>query len=141
MEPTSLTGVFAGYELASGYRWSGIYVVWSFDEVIHTDLSVKESGLSRRQRKPHNIKAIELIDEGIVFPLKSEYDRINHSLDGIREQRDISALEILDTGVVIVHVVQPKDHWIMVSKHWMRVHVFCIVHVIVVLSWRRVDLT
>ncbi|MFM7978773.1 MAG: hypothetical protein ACKPKO_05605, partial [Candidatus Fonsibacter sp.] len=28
MEPTSLTGVFAGYELASGYIWSGIYVVW-----------------------------------------------------------------------------------------------------------------
>ncbi|MFM7979788.1 MAG: hypothetical protein ACKPKO_10770, partial [Candidatus Fonsibacter sp.] len=42
--------VFAGYELASGYRWSGIYMVWSLDEFIHVDLSVKESGLSRRQR-------------------------------------------------------------------------------------------
>ena len=29
MEPTSIIGVFAGYELASGCRWSGIYMVWS----------------------------------------------------------------------------------------------------------------
>ena len=29
MEPTSITGVFAGYELYSGGRWSGIYVVWT----------------------------------------------------------------------------------------------------------------
>ena len=28
MEPTTITGVFAGYELASGCRWSGIYMVW-----------------------------------------------------------------------------------------------------------------
>ncbi|MFM7986430.1 MAG: hypothetical protein ACKPKO_44670, partial [Candidatus Fonsibacter sp.] len=37
MEPTSLTGVFAGYELASGYRWSGIYMVWTLDEFIHVE--------------------------------------------------------------------------------------------------------
>ena len=123
MEPTSMTGVFAGYELASGYRWSGIYMVWSLDEFIHIDLSVKESGLSRRQRKPHKIKAIDLPDEGIVFPLKSEYDRINHSLEGLREQRDASALDLPDTGDVVVHVVQPKDHWVMMGKHWMRIHI------------------
>ncbi|MFM7990295.1 MAG: hypothetical protein ACKPKO_64370, partial [Candidatus Fonsibacter sp.] len=31
MEPTSLTGVFVGYEMMSGYRWSGIYVVWTLN--------------------------------------------------------------------------------------------------------------
>ncbi|MFM7990374.1 MAG: hypothetical protein ACKPKO_64765, partial [Candidatus Fonsibacter sp.] len=98
MEPTSLTGVLAGYVLALGYRWSSIYVVWSLDEFIHTDLSMKESGLSRRHRKPHKIKAINLLEEGIVFPLKSQYDRINHFLEGIREHRAASALELLDTG-------------------------------------------
>ncbi|MFM7980063.1 MAG: hypothetical protein ACKPKO_12180, partial [Candidatus Fonsibacter sp.] len=69
MEPTSLTGVFVGYELASGYRWSGIYIVWSLDEFIYTDLSVKESGLSRRQKILQKIKAIDLPEEGIEFNL------------------------------------------------------------------------
>ena len=98
-------------------------MVWSLDEFIQTDLSVKESGLSRRQRKPHKIKAIDLLAEGIVFPPKSEYDRINHSLEGVREHRDISALELPDSGDVVVHVVQPKDHWVMIGKHWMRIHI------------------
>ena len=29
LEPTTITGVFAGYELAAGCRWSGICMVWS----------------------------------------------------------------------------------------------------------------
>ena len=28
MEPTAITGVFAGYELALGCTWNGIYMVW-----------------------------------------------------------------------------------------------------------------
>ncbi|MFM7986429.1 MAG: hypothetical protein ACKPKO_44665, partial [Candidatus Fonsibacter sp.] len=87
------------------------------------NLSIKESGLSRRQRKPHKIKAIDLLDEGIVFPLKSEYDRINPSFEGVREHRDVSALDLLDSGDVIVHVVRPKDHWVMMGRHWMRIHI------------------
>ncbi|MFM7985090.1 MAG: hypothetical protein ACKPKO_37810, partial [Candidatus Fonsibacter sp.] len=46
MEPTSLTRVFAGYEIMSGYRWSGNYVVWTLNEFVHTDLSTNDSGLS-----------------------------------------------------------------------------------------------
>ena len=38
MEPTSIAGVFAGYELSSGCRWSGIYMVWSLEEFIDIDL-------------------------------------------------------------------------------------------------------
>ena len=39
MEPTSITGVFVGYELASGCRWSGTYMVWSLEEFADIDLS------------------------------------------------------------------------------------------------------
>ncbi|MFM7985441.1 MAG: hypothetical protein ACKPKO_39615, partial [Candidatus Fonsibacter sp.] len=53
---------------------------------------------------------IYILEEGIVFPLKSEYDRINHSLEGVRERRDVSALDLLDSGDVIAHVVQPKTN-------------------------------
>ena len=42
MEPTSILGVFAGYELSSGCRWSGIYMVWSLEEFIDIDLSSKK---------------------------------------------------------------------------------------------------
>ena len=39
MEPTSIAGIFAGYELSSGCRWSGIYMVSSLAEFIDIDLS------------------------------------------------------------------------------------------------------
>ena len=42
MEPTSITGVFAGYELSSGCRWSGIYMVWSLVEFVDMDFSPKK---------------------------------------------------------------------------------------------------
>ena len=42
MEPTSIVGVFAGYELSSGCRWSGIYMVWSLEEFVDMDLSSKK---------------------------------------------------------------------------------------------------
>ncbi|MFM7853732.1 MAG: hypothetical protein ACKO96_17870, partial [Flammeovirgaceae bacterium] len=43
MEPTSMTGVFVGYELMTDYRWSEIYVVWSLDENTQMVLSTKSS--------------------------------------------------------------------------------------------------
>ncbi|MFM7978635.1 MAG: hypothetical protein ACKPKO_04905, partial [Candidatus Fonsibacter sp.] len=52
------------------------------DEFSSIDLSMKESGLARRQRKPHKFKALDLLDGDIVFPLKSEYARVNNTLEG-----------------------------------------------------------
>ena len=62
MEPTSINGVFAGYELASGCRWSGIYMVLSLAEYASIDLS---SMLARKQVNPHITNVVELPDEGI----------------------------------------------------------------------------
>ena len=72
MEPTSISRVFAGCELASGCRWSGIYMVWSLEEFADIDLSSKSYMLARKQRQPHKTKAVELPDEGICFLLKSD---------------------------------------------------------------------
>ena len=74
MEATSITGVFAGYDLALGCRLHGIYVVWSIEEFIDSDLSSTSCVLARKQIMPHITKAIELPEEGMCFPLKSEYD-------------------------------------------------------------------
>ena len=51
MEPTSITGVFVGYELASGCRWSGSYMVWSLEEFVDIDLSSKSCMLARKQKE------------------------------------------------------------------------------------------
>ncbi|MFM7986414.1 MAG: hypothetical protein ACKPKO_44590, partial [Candidatus Fonsibacter sp.] len=44
-------------------------------------------------------------------------------MEGVRERSDVSALELFVPGDVTVHVVQPKDHWVVIGKHWMRVHI------------------
>ncbi|MFM7982154.1 MAG: hypothetical protein ACKPKO_22830, partial [Candidatus Fonsibacter sp.] len=87
------------------------------------DLSIKESGLARRQRKPHKFKAIDLPDGDIVCPLKSEFDRVNYTLEGTKANGTSSALELHDPVDVSVQIVSPADHWVQVGKHWMRVHV------------------
>ena len=38
-------------------------------------------------RNPHKPAEVWLPEEGIVFPLKAEYERQNHTLEGIKERR------------------------------------------------------
>ena len=68
MEPAAITGIFAGYELTPGCKWSGMYMVWSLEDFAEMDLSTKSSSLSRRYRRPHEIKVVDLPDEVICFP-------------------------------------------------------------------------
>ena len=56
--------------------------------------STKSSSLSRRKRRLHTTKAVELHDEGILFPLKSEYHSVDYALEGIRQSTSPSALDI-----------------------------------------------
>ena len=123
MEPTSIVGVFAGSELSSGCRWSGIDMVWSLEEFVGIDLSSKSSLLARRQRKPHKTKTIEMPKEGIVFPLKSEYDIANSTLQGPRQTSPPSLLELPHLEEATVRVVPHGDRWIHMGRHWMRTHV------------------
>ena len=69
-------------------------MVWSLEEFVDIDLSSKSSLLARNQRKPHKTKAIEMPKEGIVFPLKSEYDIANSTLEGLRQTSPPSLLEL-----------------------------------------------
>ncbi|MFM7989104.1 MAG: hypothetical protein ACKPKO_58305, partial [Candidatus Fonsibacter sp.] len=57
--------------------------------------------------------------------MMSEYDRVNHSLEGARESRVLSALELPDTevGDVSVHVVHLAYHWLSMGNHLMKIHV------------------
>ena len=59
---------------------------------------LKSSVLARKQRKPHKTKAIEMPKEGIVFPLESEYDYANSTLEGLRQTSPPSLLELPKFG-------------------------------------------
>ena len=98
-------------------------MVWSLDEFVGIDLSSKSCLLARKQRKPHKTKAIEMPKEGIVFPLKSEYDIVNSTLEGLRQTRPPSLLELPHLEEATVRVVPHGDRWIQMGMHWMRIHV------------------
>ena len=66
---------------------------------------------------------MELPDEGICFPLKSEYDRVKFTLEGVRRNIPSSALELPstdDAGSTTVHVVPAGDRRVGLGKRWMR---------------------
>ena len=69
-------------------------MVWTLEEFADLDLSTQSSILSRRSRRPHKTKVVVLLDEGICFPLKAEYNRVNYTLDGIWQSTPPSALEL-----------------------------------------------
>ena len=100
-------------------------MVWTLEEFAGMDLSTKSSILSRRSRRPHKTKVVNMPDEGIRFPLKSEYDRANNTLEGIRQSTPPSALELPsadDLEGVAVRVLPAGDRWVRLGRHWMRVH-------------------
>ena len=89
-------------------------MVWTFEEFAAMDLSTKGPILSRRSRRPHKTKVVALPDEGIYFPLKSKYDRVNYTLQGIRQNTPWSALELptddnLGGGVTTVRLLPGGD--------------------------------
>ncbi|MFM7978317.1 MAG: hypothetical protein ACKPKO_03295, partial [Candidatus Fonsibacter sp.] len=77
------------YELMPGYKWGGVFMDWTLDEFSYIDLCMKESGLARRQRKPHKFKAIDLSDGDIVFPLKVGFRQGKLHLGRDQGQRDV----------------------------------------------------
>ena len=50
--------------------------------------------------------------EGIVFPLKSEYDHANSTLEGLRRTSPPSLLELPNVEEATVRVVPHGDRWI-----------------------------
>ena len=88
MEARTITGILCGYVLHPGYTWHGEYCVWDLNEFTMVDLSIKalpHRNLAKALSHPHITKRVELPEEGIVFPLKAEYDRVNFTLEGMRE--------------------------------------------------------
>ena len=79
--------------------------------------------MARKQRKPHKTKAVEMLEEGICFPLKREYDHANSTLECLRQTSPPSLLELPQLEEATVRVVPHGDRWLHMGMRWMRVHV------------------
>ena len=83
-----MDGIFAGYEMGPGYQWNGIHTVWPLEDFVNADLSTFSRAMHHRHRYPHIVKVVELPTQGVWYPLRGEYERVNHTLEGIRETEE-----------------------------------------------------
>ena len=72
---------------------------------------------------PHLVKQLEVAHEGIVFPLRDEYRRVNYTLEGRKE----SSIKAGDFGVLdwpddAGDTPAQADHWLKMSSGWLRIH-------------------
>ena len=83
--PDSIPGVFAGYHIGPGMHWSRQYKVWPLSEFVHQNLGDDASKPEHRLLKPHLTEKVEMVTP-LTFPLKQEYERINTTLEGMKER-------------------------------------------------------
>ena len=73
-DPMGSPGVFAGYEVGPGQRWSRKYKVWALCDWRSPFQSSKS---------PHVTERIEL-KEPLEFPCKGDYEKINATIEGLK---------------------------------------------------------
>jgi hypothetical protein len=84
-DPKTLVGVFAGYAIKPGYNWSGDYLVWALEDFVNADLSRKATHIGNKLLKPHWTRRCWLYEDKIEFPLKSRYESVNSTIEGLLE--------------------------------------------------------
>ena len=75
-------------------------MVWGLTEFIGCSLEKHAKSVGLRHKHPHFCDTVELPTTGLTFPLKAEYDRVNHTLEGMREMADRGLLP----GQDLVHM-------------------------------------
>ena len=76
-------GIFAGYKMTNSHKWSGSYLAWDLRAFARCDLRQSSTWRNQKIGKPYESEKCQLpAEDGIVFPLKMEYKRINESLFG-----------------------------------------------------------
>ena len=74
-------GVFAGYNMTKATAWNKAYLVWDLMTFKGADLHVTTNWRQQYIGIPMIVRKCELpVEDGICFPLKAEYDRINGDL-------------------------------------------------------------
>ena len=82
-DPMGIPGVFAGYSLGPGLRWSRKYRVWALCDWTKQNLAYDAGKPIAKLRTPHYTEKVEL-KEPLEFPCKAEYERINVTIEGLK---------------------------------------------------------
>ena len=94
--PRSIPGVFAGYEISSGMKWSRKMLVWSMATMSTINLPFDLEKVPLRAIDPHVTEVVVMV-EPIEFPLKDLYEKTNGTIEGLRD-RDNDEIEDEDEG-------------------------------------------
>ena len=86
-DPKGLIGIFAGYVLESGQKWSRKMLVWNLIDFKKANLAFDCEGVPMSLQRPHITEKAELLLP-ITFPLKAEYERMNSTLEGVNSIAD-----------------------------------------------------
>ena len=95
-DPKGIPGVFAGYVVTTGQSWSRKYRVWDMKEFANVNLSM-DAAVPRKLAQPYQTEVIHLSKE-ITFPLKAEYEKMNETLEGLKDNIHLDGKEIKDFG-------------------------------------------
>ena len=93
-DPKGIPGIFAGYVITAGQQWSRKYRVWDMAEFANVNLSMNAS-VPRRLAQPFTTEVV-VLPEKLEFPLKNEYERMNATLEGLKDNAELKCKEIND---------------------------------------------
>lgn len=111
MEDRPQYGVFLGYVLAPGAKWSGQYLVCDSSDFVRCNLSV-DADHSDFPLKPHYTSIVKMCKEGVHFPLKAESERKTKHLPGLQSPgrhpvlRNHCQLDAPGVSVVLLKVLK-----------------------------------
>ena len=109
--------------MKDGYRWDGHYLIWDLRDFIEMDLGINAEPAGFRNLTAHKVKEVDWPAEGVVFPLRAEYERINHTLEGMKERAyrtppsTLTLAPAMENGGTSVSAdsVPGSDQWINLS--------------------------
>ena len=81
-DPKGLYGVFAGYVIEAGNKWSRRMLVWNLHDFKKVNLAFNCEKVPMLLQRPNVTERVEAILP-ITFPLKEEYEKLNGTLEGM----------------------------------------------------------
>ena len=86
--PTSVPGIFGGYELGEKGVWNKKYLIWNLRDFESVNLAADVYASNIKLGEPNRVFTVRVSKEEWEFPLRAEYVRKNRTLAGIREKDD-----------------------------------------------------
>ena len=102
-------GVFLGYELAPGGRWSGRYLVADINDFTGKCLA-QETYYSEFDIRSPSTAIVKLGKKGIHFPCKARCEYYNHTLEGREEFWDCAPDPVKRDALTEDEETSPKQY-------------------------------